>query len=253
MSQITQKGATGPLALQANGTFQTSNDTSLTALCGTRWDLADGREVMLVLTTAGTTTTSGLLYQDPAVVANHQNLTVTAVQAYSSNGNIPATVTVTLGATAMFANQYQGGFVHVNNGPGIGQSLRIASHPGAAASGTGVVITLEDAPNVALTTSSTVDLVFQHGVGVIVSPTAQTNALVGVALYPISGANYGFLLTKGVTAVVADASAPAAGISIQPSAVTAGTVQTAGGTGAVVGYTTQAATSAQARGAFINL
>src|SRR5512146_1850459 len=105
MSRITQKGATGPLALTASGTFQQSTDANLKTLLGSRWDLEDGREVRLVL--AGTPAlVAGTVVTASAPIANHQNLTVTAVQAYSSNGNVPAKVTVTLGATAVTANQY---------------------------------------------------------------------------------------------------------------------------------------------------
>ena len=131
MSRITSRGATGPIALVANGTFQTSTDSSLATLVGTRWDLSDGREVILVSSSSATTVAPGKLYQDAAIVPNHQDLTVTAVQAYSANGNTPAKITVTLGATAATANQYQGGFLIVNDNNGEGQTLRIASHPAA--------------------------------------------------------------------------------------------------------------------------
>ena len=149
MSQITQRGATGPLALVANGSFQTSTDTALATLVGTRWDLSDGREVVLVSTGSTTTTVAGTLYQDAALVAGQQGMTVTAVQAYSANGNIPATVTVTNSTTAVTANQYQGGFLYVQSSTGIGQFLRIAGNSSATTTGA-LTVTLEDAPNVAL-------------------------------------------------------------------------------------------------------
>ena len=73
MSRITQKGATSPLALVANGTFQTSTDASLATLVGTRFDTSDGRELMLVQA-GSVAVVPGKLYQDAALVANHQNL-----------------------------------------------------------------------------------------------------------------------------------------------------------------------------------
>lgn len=258
MSQITQKGATGPLALQAGGTFQQSTDSALATMVGTRFDLSDGREVILVGTGTTAIGTAGLLCQDSPILANHQELAVTAVQAYSANGNIPATVTVTLGATALTANQYQGGFLSVAEGPGIGQTLRIASNPVALASGTGVVITLEDAPNTALTTSSVVDLIPPHGASIVINPTTPTNIPVGVTLYPISASSYGFLTSKGLTSCLSDSTAPAIGVSIKPSVTTVGCIATAtatGGslTGAVIGYTATAAESAEANMVFVNL
>ena len=62
MSQITARAANGPLALVANGSFQTSTDSALATLVGTRWDLSDGREVVLVSTSSATTTVAGDLY-----------------------------------------------------------------------------------------------------------------------------------------------------------------------------------------------
>lgn len=253
MSRITQKGATGPLALTAGGTFQSSTDASLETLVGSRWDLADGREVILVQAGAATTIAAGLLYQDAAIIGDHQNIAVTAFQAYSANGNVPAKVTVTLGGTAVTANQYAGGFVVVNDVNGEGQTLRIASHPAADASAS-LVITLEDAPNTALTTSSEVCLIPQHGNGVIISPTTQTNVVAGVGLYPIAASAYGFLTSKGLTSCLSDAAAPAAsGAAISPSNATAGAVEAAVLAQGVIGNAVQAGVSTEYRTVFINV
>lgn len=257
MSRITQRGATGPLALQANGSFQSSTDASLETLVGSRWDLADGREVILVQAGSATTIAPGKLYQDAAIVADHQNLDVTAFQAYSANGNVPAKVTATLGATGVTANQYAGGFVVVNDVTGEGQTLRIASHPAADALGS-LAITLEDGPNTALDASSEICLIPQHGNGVIISPTSASNVCAGIALYPIAASAYGFLVSKGLVSALADATAPAAGQAITPSVATAGAVGQVGYaanviTTGVIGNAVQAATSTEYRTVFINL
>jgi len=258
MSSITQRGATGPLALIASGTFQSSTDSALATLVGTRWDLSDGREVVLVSTSSATTTVAGTLYQDAALVANHQGLTVTAVQAYSANGNTPATVTATLGGTAATANQYQGGFLYVQSSTGIGQFLRVAGNTAQTVTNGSVVVTLEDAPNVALTTSSVVSLVPQHGANVIINPTTPTNTPVGVALYAIAPSSYGFLVAKGLTVALSDSTAPAVGHAIASSTTTAGDIGAVayGGsvvTGTVIGNTAYAATSAAANLIYLNL
>ena len=258
MSSITQRGATGPLALTASGTFQSSTDSALATLVGTRWDLSDGREVVLVSTSSATTTVAGTLYQDAALIANHQGLTVTAVQAYSNNGNTPATVTATLGGTAVTANQYQGGFLYVQSSTGIGQFLRVAGNTAQTVTSGSVVVTLEDAPNVALTTSSVVSLVPAHGANVIINPTTPTNTPVGVALYAIAPSSYGFLVAKGLTVALSDSGAPAVGTAIAASTITAGdvgTVRTSASvvTGAIIGNTAYAATSAAANLIYLNL
>lgn len=249
MSRITQKGATNGLALVANGAFQQSSDASLKTLVGTRWDLSDGREVMLV--SAGAVDLApGKLVQDAAIVANHQNLAVTAYTAYSANGNVPAQVTVTLGATAATANQYAGGFLVVNDNNGEGQTLRIASHP-AASSSASLVLTLEEGASVTITTASEVCLIPAHGANVIVQPTTVTGAQVGVPLYTITAAQYGFVVCKGLTSCLADG-AIGVGLGISVGTV-AGAVAVAAATTARLGYASQAGVDTEYRTVFVNL
>ncbi len=225
MSRITQRGATSPLALQANGVFQSSTDASLLTLCGTRWDLADGREIRLGQAGAATTVAAGVLYQTAAMIANHQNLAVTAFQAYSANGNVPAKVTATLGGTAVTANQYAGGYLVVNDAVGEGQTLRIASNTAQANASGSVVITLEDGPNTALTTASEVSLVPQSCTGIIINPTAATGELAGAGIYPIAASTFGWFATKGVWSVLNGDANLTAGSAISPSNATAGAVE----------------------------
>jgi len=253
MSYITQKGASGALSLTSGGTFQQSTDSELATLVGTRWDLSDGREVILVSTGSTTTATAGQLYQDAAVVPNHQNCAVASFTAYNGTTGVPATVVVTLGNTAITANQYRGGLLVVNAGTGIGQTLRIASHGAAAGSGTTAVV-LEDSPNIALSVSdSKVCFNNVHGANVIVSPTTQTGAVAGVGLYRISPSSYGFMTSKGLTSCLSDALVAAVGQAISPSVTTAGTVTLSGSTTAILGYASQTAVSAEARTVFLNV
>jgi hypothetical protein len=249
MSRITQRGATGPLALVANGLFQTSTDAALATLVGTRWDLSDGREVTLVKNGA-VALTPGVLVQDAAIVPNHQNIAVTAYQAYSANGNVPAKVTVTLGATAATANQYAGGFVVVNDANGEGQTLRIASHPAADASAT-LAITLEDGANTALTTSSEVCLLPAHGADVIIQPTTVTGAQVGVTLSPIAAAAYGFVVSRGIVSCLAQG-AITVGLGISVGSV-AGSVAVAAATTARLGFAAQAGVDTEYRAVYVNI
>lgn len=254
MSFITEKGATGALSLQSGGTFQVSTDTNLASIVGTRYDLSDGREVILVSTSATSNCSAGQLVQDAALVANHQNLAVTTVTAYSANGNVPASAAVTIGATALTANQYQGGFALINAGTGKGQTLRIASNPVAVSSATNVTVVFEDGPNVALSTSdSKISLIPAHGASVIASPTTPTNVSCGIALYPIAASSFGFVTSKGLTSAISDASIPPVGGAISPSVTTIGTITTSSGSTAIIGSAAIAAISAEGRGVFVNL
>lgn len=258
MSNITQKGQGAPLALQAGGVFGTSVDPSLVTLVGTRWDLSDGGEVILVQQGTATATVAGFLYQDAALIANHQGLTVTAVQAYSNNGNTPATVTVTLGGTAATAGQYAGGFAVIKSGTGLGQTLRIANNPAQATTNGALVVTLEDAPGVALDTTSKVSLIPAHGFNTIINPTTPSNVPCGVALYAIPAStaaipSFGFLKCKGLVGAISDASVASVGNSIMPSTTTAGTVTLFIATGANLGSAAITAVSAQATPVILNI
>ncbi len=269
MANITQRGATGPLSFQANGQYQsgstpgstpgaygTSATFNVSQLVGTRWDLNDGREVILVSMDSATTATPGELYQDAALIANHSDLAVAAFQAYSNNGDVPATVTVTLGGTAVTANQYQGGYACVVDGTqahGQGQFLRIASHPAQTATTGNVVLTLEEGPNTALTTASKVSLVYPHGASVIQMPTTATNVPTGVALYPIAASNFGFLTAKGLCSALSDATVASVSDGIMPSVTTAGTVTLTTATGANIGTAAYTAVSGKSYPVYLNL
>jgi hypothetical protein len=249
MSSITQRPAVGPLSLVANGAFQTSTDSSLTTLVGTRFDLSDGREVTLVKNGA-VALTAGVLVQDAAVVPNHQNIAVTAYQAYSANGNVPAKVTVTLGATAATANQYAGGYVVVNDNNGEGHTLRIASHPAADASAS-LAVTLEEGSSVAITTASEVSLVSAHGKDVIIQPTTVTNAQVGVTMNAIAASAYGFVVSRGLVSCLANG-AIGVGLGISIGAV-AGAVAVAAATTARLGFAAQAGVDTEYRVVYVNI
>lgn len=261
MSFITQKGATGPLSIQANGAFQTSTDANLATLVGTRWDLSDGREVIFVSVDSSASATAGHLMQDAALIADHQTATIGTFTAYSNNGKVPASAVISIGATAMTLNEYQGGFAVVTSGTGIGQTLRIAGNTAAIASGTQGTITFEDGPNVALVANDQISLVPAHGLNVVDSPTTRTNVPVGVCLYPIAAGGYGFLTSKGITAALSDSKIAGVGYAISPSTTTAGavTVTPTGGattstlTNGVIGYTLIAGVSAQDKPVFVNV
>jgi len=252
MSRITQRGATGPLALQANGTFQTSTDASLATLLGSRWDLSDGREVRLGQVATGTTVVPGKMYQSAAVIADHQNLDVTAYQAYSNNGNVPAKVTATLGATAVTANQYAGGFVIVNDNNGEGQTLKIASHPAADASAS-LAITLEDGPTTAITAASEISLQPADGSGVIIMPTTATGAVFGASMYNVAAGSYAFFVTKGIQAVLNADAALTIGSAVSCSNATSGGVENGVIAQGFIGTAVYTGVDTEYRAVFLNL
>lgn len=254
MSRLTEKGQGGPLEL-----FATSTDASLATLTGSKFDSADGREFVLVQN-GGSALVSGVLVQSPAKIGTttgHQNL-ATSTAAVGAT-----TVTVTLGSTAATANQYAGGYVIFNAGTGIGQTLKIASHPAQTTTTGTLVLTLEDPIQVATLASDTKSCLVLNPYGssngadfttsgVVVCPTSLTGGVIGVTLYPIAATTatvlqYGLIQTKGLVACLNDANTTI-GVDIMPSSNTAGAVMTyVVATKSRVGTSTQAGVTTESR------
>lgn len=272
MSRITQKGATAPLNLFQQATSASTGtgfvDPEFSTYMGQRFDLSDGREVVLVGVGA-TAIVSGVLCQAPAIVAGHQTLAMTVPTA------TPATagtfqILVTNGSTVINSGYYNGGFAIVKDGTGIGQTLKIASHPGAAASAT-CLISLEDAIQVTLDATSVINLIANPYNNIIIAPTTATANVVGVTMYPLtasvaptyngtSGAlstsgtqQYALIATKGIVSCLADASTATVGLGLMRSTTTAGTVTVRTATGADVGNALQTTISAKAGAIYLDL
>ena len=208
MSYISDKDS-APLSLMGVNGGNTSTDASLSTLVGAEFKTGDGRTFVLVQN-GGTALISGVMIQSPASIgANHTGLAVSGAATVNVIGS--TTVTVTMGGTLATANQYAGGYAIVSAGLGIGQTLKIASHPAATSSGT-CVLTLEDPLSVALDTTSKISLTLpqygsQNGTdvttsGVIVAPSTPTGRIIGATIYPIPASTttvptYGFIQTRG--------------------------------------------------------
>lgn len=176
----------------------------------------------------GVALVAGTLLQAPIEVTTHQNLAPTATFAIGATS-----ITVTLGASAVTANQYAGGWFVTTETPGEGYKYLISSHP-AADSGATVVLTLSDPLQVALTTSSHGDLVANQYDGVLINPTTATSNPVGVATDVIAIGGYGWIQTKGVAVVLADGTVTV-GTGVVASNATAGAVEALTGVQAPVG------------------
>lgn len=243
MSRLTQRGATGPFDI-----FKTDTDSSDVTYVGQKFDTSDGREVVLVKSGA-VALDQGKLMQAPAIVADYQNL---AVAANVTGGSTVFTMTVTLGATGVTANQLQGGYVVINAGAGAGQTLKISSHPAASPSAS-LTLTLEDPILVTLASvSSKACLLPNPYLGVVVNPTTATNAPVGVTIYPIAIATYGYIQTHGLVSCLNDGGTTV-GLGLAPSGSVAGALATVGATTNQVASALQAGVTAEYRTVFLRL
>lgn len=173
------------------------------AKLGTKLDFPDGRRFRFAQNGL-TALVAGRIVQSTVPQAQHLNLTVVAAQGVGDHQ-----VTVTLGSTAVVANEYAEGFLYVNDAGADttteGYTYRIKSHPAAAASGNVVITLYEDSPIcIALTTNSQVTLTHNKFYAVIVHPSPPTGQVVGLAPCAVPISYYFWCQTRGPAAVITE-------------------------------------------------
>lgn len=202
-----------PVAL--SGAFFTSSVIPLHAV-GQRGYAPDGRQYRYVKAGAADLV-AGNVIQSPAIIAAHLACTPPVVA-------IGATSFVyTPGATAAAANYYADGYLQVDTTPGNGYTYGIKDHAAITASTAFTLNLKKDDPiQVALTASSRVGLIANKYNGVLQFPvTTATGAVVGVASYIITAAQYGWVQTKGICSTLI-AGTPALGAMVMTPSTAAG-------------------------------
>jgi len=163
---------------------------------------------------------TGNLIQEAAEDTNYRSMVVQAASAAGST-----TIAVTLGGTAVTANQFESGDLLVESSTGIGQVFKIVSHS-VQTSTTGTCTFQVDRPvETALTTSSQVSVRKSSYDDVIQSPvTTQTGRVLGVAIFIIVTTEYGWIQSGGDCGILMDAGTNSASdlMSLIPSVGTAG-------------------------------
>ena len=160
--------------------------------------LADGRKFRYAKN-GGVALQAGDVLMSLAAVANHIN------QAPAADVAIGATeVTVTVGATAVTANQYAGGFLQVNSGAdALGHQYSITGNTACDASGD-TVVTLGEPIKVALAAAThKVSLIYNPWTGLVVATGAAISPA-GVAVCNVPISNYCWVQTGGVACVQMD-------------------------------------------------
>jgi len=162
---------------------------------------------------------AGKLQQSSAEdTTNFQNLTCAVSSAGATSITTTSTVTLTV-------NQLAGALLTVTAATtGAGFLYKVKSH--AAATAAVVTFNLEDPVVVATTGTVTVDLAPNAYSAVIVNPTTATSAPIGVAVYNITGAYFGWLQVGGVASILNDAGSTV-GTNVSASNATAGAVEAA--------------------------
>jgi hypothetical protein len=185
---------------------------------GSRFVTADGR-VFRYCKAGASNLVVGNVIQAPAQDTAHQQLTPAATAIGARQ------IVAALGASAAAENLYAEGWAIIDTTPGLGYAYPIAGHAAVASSGN-ITLNLpsDSLVQVALTTSSRVSLQRNPYAGVIQSPvTTLTGAVVGVAVYPITAAQYGWIQTHGPGAVLI-AGTPGVGLAVVVPGTAAGCV-----------------------------
>lgn len=205
---------------------------------GARGVTADGRRFVYVQADSSAGLAVGKLGVAAAVVANHVNRSLDATSAVAAGSN---QVVVSVGATAVTADQYADGYLVVRDGTGKGQCLRIDGNSAVSSAGGAVTVKLADPVISALSTAdSKVDLISPFS-GVVASTTLSRP--VGVAIATLAASEYGWVQTHGTASVLSDGIITKGVGAIQSTSV-AGAVAIAAvaaiGTMSVVGYAPEA-------------
>ena len=252
-----------PIAIGYGGS--TTYDLSYDSLCGVRFNTNDGRQVVMVrngATEIGVASiASGVLVQAPAEITTWQGLAMTVPTATPATAGTYQ-ILVTNAGTKLNANEYANGYLIVATGTGAGQTLQIASHPAAAASAK-FIVTLQDPIQVTLDATSTVSLIRNKHIGVVVGATGLTGAVVGASFYVIAAGTastydgtsgaltaqgqpvYAFVGCHGIWGVRADGtSTPAVGLPVSSSTTTAGDYTVFTAAKQLIGNAAQTGTSA---------
>ena len=179
-------------------TTLTTSD-NLTKL-GTLREFPDGSLFRFALNGAGALT-AGTMVQSVVPTSNHNNLACAVAVVGATS------ITVTLGATAVTANEYQDGYIYINDAGADttteGYLYRIASHPAADASATLAVTLYNDTPvHIALTTNSEATLTRNPFRNVIIHASPPTAEPLGIAPIAVAANTYFWCQTKGPAAVL---------------------------------------------------
>jgi hypothetical protein len=115
-------------------------------------------------------------------------------------------VTITNGATTIAANDFNEGYVNVEDDAGEGHLYQIESHDVEATGSANFGITLAAGEGVAVawTTSTTVGITKHWLDDIIIHPSPPTAKLAGVAPTNITTPNYGWFQTRGPASVLHD-------------------------------------------------
>ena len=166
---------------------------------GTKMILPDGRIYYYAVNSSAAITTGGQIVDGIAAVAAHDmDLAATATSAAASTFTSGTSLTTT-------KDQYAGGYVYINDGPGQGEVYSVRSNT-LVAGAAGLSITIEDDGGLAtaLTTATRFGLMYSpyKDVKIVDGNGTMTTGVLGVTTMPLTASYYCWLQTSGPAAVL---------------------------------------------------
>lgn len=215
------------------------------------WDNKTGKAYRYAL--AGATLVTGNLLQASAQDTTYENMAVGTAGAVGDYS-----LQITNGTATITAAQFVGGTINVYTAGtvAVGDEYTIVGITGTLTTGGALTVAIDRPLRYAYTTSAKVNMKRSPWSGLIQAPAStQTEMAVGVAIYPISSGQYGWVQTHGICSVLSDGSTFAVGSDVGTPSGTAGcvTVFAAGTTHQRVGVARQAAASAHCITAFLQI
>ena len=179
----------------------------------------DGRSYRYAQAATAAALAPGMICIAPAITTNHEDL---AVNTFAVGDR---SITVTVGGTAIAAEEYQEGFVNVTDETGQGIMYKIKNIPTSAGS-EDVTVDLEEPIRVAAHADATVTLYRNKYRDIVVSASSKAAVPVGVPNVTIAADYYGWVQVGGPCSVLNDETTTAvAGTPVTIGAVTVGAVE----------------------------
>jgi len=221
-------------------------------MVGAMQDGPSGRIFRLALVGASALVKGNLL-QESAEDTSYENMAIGTAGVVGD-----AFLQVTNGTATITSAQFEGGTVGVYTAGtvAIGDEYNITGVTGTLTTGGALKVFVDRPLRYAYTTSAKVNMKRSPWSGVIQAPaTTQTGMAVGVAVYEVAAAAYGFVQTHGLCTVLSDGSTFAVGSNVGTPSGTAGcvTVFAAGTTHQLVGVVRQAAASTHGISMFLQI
>ena len=195
-----------------------SGTTQLHAL-GTIGMTNDGRTYRYAQNAGSSALDPGKLTVAADIETNHEDRDVNTF----SIGDI--NLTVSLGGTAVTANEYDEGYVVITDATGQGIAYSIKSHDVSSAGSEDITVVLNDPIVVAAEASTTVTLVRNKYRDIVISDTTQTDLPTGVPNVAVAVNAFGWIQTGGLCSILVDSNDTEVGTPITIGAGTNGGVE----------------------------